>query len=308
MIPRKCEMSNRPTKSNEGMMYRKGPIKSKGPSTIVSLGKECEEPSEKIIPQSIFCPFSGKGDPHASDNVEIEYRRAVYEAEEGFEQENIECFEILGTVNKSRVSESKVNSQKMQELSKQLLEQKKINQNLQNFLKQKNAKIAQLENQLKKNPDQQNSGKVAELERLVAELKKKLVNKPSVTSNEKDELLSKIKQYEEEIKQKDAKINDLFERVTKLTEKNSSSNEKITAIHFLSQDQTINQCYLCSVDDLFTTVESYLYKDFPQYKKKDKYFLISGQAITVERFDTIKENNLISEKGSSVTKVILNLS
>ena len=68
--------------------------------------------------------------------------------------------------------------------------------------------------------------------------------------------------------------------------------EKIILLHFISTDQEVNfHCDIaCTSSDTFEIVEDKFYKEFPQYKGKDIFFLMGGYKM--KRNATLKENRI----------------
>ena len=77
--------------------------------------------------------------------------------------------------------------------------------------------------------------------------------------------------------------------------------EKLISVIFTSSDQKIHYSTICKNTDNFYDLEAKLYKDYPEYKKNDNYFLVRGSIIN--RFVTLEENNI---KNSDI--IILNKS
>ena len=77
---------------------------------------------------------------------------------------------------------------------------------------------------------------------------------------------------------------------TENSKKYSIIYSNIIIIKFISCDQLINFPISCKITDSFSTVESKLYKEFPDLKKKNIYFLANGSF--VNRKLTLKENNI----------------
>ena len=106
--------------------------------------------------------------------------------------------------------------------------------------------------------------------------------------NSNDKLKKKEKNEEEEAIKKDnnknSKIN--LENINKLGE------ESIELV-FNSIDQKIQNYKInCLSSNVFAEVEERLYKEFPEFREKDNYFLING--IKVKRFKTISQNDIKS--------------
>ena len=72
---------------------------------------------------------------------------------------------------------------------------------------------------------------------------------------------------------------------------NIKPGEKIFSINFTSFDQNIaNYSIVCKNTDTFVRLEEKLYKDYPEYKDKETYFIKNGDKI--KRFKSLDENNI----------------
>ena len=61
-------------------------------------------------------------------------------------------------------------------------------------------------------------------------------------------------------------------------------------VYFTSSDQNINYPIPCINTDKFAEVEKKLYKEYPEYRNTNNYFISNGKQIL--RFKTIGENNI----------------
>ena len=68
------------------------------------------------------------------------------------------------------------------------------------------------------------------------------------------------------------------------------SNEEIIAIHFESNNQDIKYTTTCKKSDKFNNVIKKLLEEYPEYKKKEIFFLSNGERI--EENKTISENKI----------------
>ena len=117
----------------------------------------------------------------------------------------------------------------------------------------------------------------------IMELENKLNNKES---NNNDIIKN-------EIKSKDKELNELKSNLNKIN--NNETNEKfgrqqMMCVYFTSMDQKINFPVPCINTDIFAEVEEKLYKQFPEYRETNNFFISNGKQIL--RFKTIGENNI----------------
>ena len=65
---------------------------------------------------------------------------------------------------------------------------------------------------------------------------------------------------------------------------------EIMSINFTNVDKAINYSIACISTDIFATVEEKLYKEFPEFRETNNYFLSNGN--TILRFKTVAENKI----------------
>ena len=88
-----------------------------------------------------------------------------------------------------------------------------------------------------------------------------------------------------------AKINaEHEENMKKMENLNLYNLNDIISLNFSSTDQKINYSLACLKNDIFAVVEEKLYKEYPEYRETNNFFIQSGQSIL--RFKTLKENNI----------------
>ncbi len=61
-------------------------------------------------------------------------------------------------------------------------------------------------------------------------------------------------------------------------------------VYFTSMDQKIHYPIPCIDTDIFAEIEEKLYKEYPEYRETNNYFISNGKQIL--RFKTISENNI----------------
>ena len=135
-------------------------------------------------------------------------------------------------------------------------------------IKNQELKIKELENMLKIANEQH-------------EEKMKILQEAHL--NEKKKLEEKLKKHQEK-----------FEEERKMIDGNNLSQlykmEEIMSINFTSSDQKINFSLACVENSIFAEIEEKLYKEYPEYRETNNYFLHEGKAIL--RFKTLKENKI----------------
>ena len=98
---------------------------------------------------------------------------------------------------------------------------------------------------------------------------------------------NKLKSQLHEEKNKNIKLlNDLYEEKKKV---NDILNQAI-AINFISAEQNINYPIVCVSTDNFTKIEEKLYKEYPELRKNNIYFIANGNLI--DRTRTLEQNKI----------------
>ena len=133
-----------------------------------------------------------------------------------------------------------------------------------------------------------------------------LIESTNIEANNDKELWNKVTNYtEEEINNKynykfkcsncKYKFNSFFEcfpgfkKPEIKTDKVNDSAINI-AVNFSSNDQKINFPIPCMERDVFKNIENKLYKEYPEYRKKNCFFLVNGRKIEEAR--TIESNRI----------------
>jgi hypothetical protein len=133
-----------------------------------------------------------------------------------------------------------------------------------------------------------------EINRLKNELNKanKIIEKQNLKIKELENILkSNNISLENEIKLKNKEINDLKTKLQNIyINKQKFERNDMKCIYFASVDQKINYAIPCVSTDIFAKVEEELYKEYPEYRETNNYFIYNGKEIL--RFKTISENNI----------------
>ena len=158
------------------------------------------------------------------------------------------------------------------------LENELINEKNKNKLL--NEKIRQLEKEL---INEKNKNKL--LNEKIKQLEKELINERNKVKQldlSKIELQKSLELKNKEIEELKFKNNPLY---------NIKLGEQLLSINFTSIDQKIaNYSRICKNTDIFVRIEEQLYKDFPEYKDKETYFMKNADKI--KRFKSLDENNI----------------
>ena len=111
-----------------------------------------------------------------------------------------------------------------------------------------------------------------------------------------NKLTEKNKELEKLLEEKNKEINDYIFKLS-----NSSNNEqlisvktgdKIIAVLFMTQgsQDIFNYTMACKTSDLFVRLEERLYHDFPKYRNYETFFMVNTRRIF--RFKTLEENKI----------------
>ena len=120
-------------------------------------------------------------------------------------------------------------------------------------------------------------------------------------------LTEKNKELEKLLEEKNKEINDYIFKLS-----NSSNNEqlisvktgdKIIAVLFMTQgsQDIFNYTMACKTSDLFVRLEERLYHDFPKYRNYETFFMVNARRIF--RFKTLEENKI---KNNDIISLFIN--
>ena len=122
-----------------------------------------------------------------------------------------------------------------------------------------------------------------------------------------NKLTEKNKELEKLLEEKNKEINDYIFKLS-----NSSNNEqlisfktgdKIIAVLFMTQgsQDIFNYTMACKTSDLFVRLEERLYHDFPKYRNYETFFMVNTRRIF--RFKTLEENKI---KNNNIISLFFN--
>ena len=184
---------------------------------------------------------------------------------------NIKVDEQIQKLKNELKNEKDKNTKLTNELKNEKQNKIKLNDELNNY-KQKYLNLSNLSNELKIEKDKNI----------------KLQNNINSYLKTVKELNINIKKLESDIKSKNIIIENLTNRIGGLS-LNSDNSEHMN-FYICSIDETISFPVSCKNTDTFAKIEEELYKEYPEYKNDDTYFMVSGTKL--KRFQTIQENNL----------------
>ena len=132
-----------------------------------------------------------------------------------------------------------------------------------------------------------------EAKKIIQQQKERIMELENKLNNKESNNNDIIESLKNEIKSKDKELNELKSNLNKIN--NNETNEKfgrqqMMCVYFTSMDQKINFPVPCINTDIFAEVEEKLYKQFPEYRETNNFFISNGKQIL--RFKTIGENNI----------------
>ena len=167
---------------------------------------------------------------------------------------------------------NKINNNANNKNDKEILNLKIELKKANNIIEQQKTQISQLQNELN-NLKENYHGYIQTLQD---------------TIDKKEEELTKLK-------------DELAKKKTDFSKNKSTyCRDNMMTVNFISMDHKVLFAVPCVEDDIFAEVEEKLYKEFPEYRETNNYFLANG--IQVLRFKTIAQNNI--GNGRPVTLVV----
>ena len=174
-----------------------------------------------------------------------------------------------------------INNNEMNNLRKELEDEKKKNKKLQDTINNLNNTINQLKQE--HNTDIQKY--------------KKEVTK----------LIEKNKELEKLLDEKNKEINDYIFKLNNISNNEQlfsvKTGDKIIAVLFMTQgsQDIYNYTMACKTSDLFVRLEERLYHDFPKYRNYETFFMVNARRIF--RFKTLEENKI---KNNDIISLFIN--
>ena len=186
-------------------------------------------------------------------------------------------------INSKSVSKINDNAININELERQLKEEKEKNKNL--IIENKNLIIENKNLKEKIITLNKENDQIKEL--------KKTINKLNIELNKIKELKQKL---ENDLTQKDSEIQNLLTQINNKKNYYDTSSmrpgDKIKGVNFVSMGSNDIGHYnlVCKNRDLFVRLQERLYEDFPQFKNYETYFEVNGKRI--KRFQTLEQNKI----------------
>ena len=158
----------------------------------------------------------------------------------------------------------------------------RINQLNNQFIeeKDKNKRLIEENNQLNKIIDK--------YEKDIRKIKEKQEKELEINIKNDNNSMIKLVEYMQKLEEKEKELRILKSKIPFELEE----DEKIMTVIFISIDQKIHYSMICKNTDLFSRLESELYKveEYKEFKKSENYFIVQGKKIN--RFETLEENGI----------------
>ena len=172
-----------------------------------------------------------------------------------------------------------------------------------------NNEIDNLRRELKeeKNKNKKLQDTISNLNNTINQLKQEHYTEFEKYKKKINKLTEKNKELEKLLEEKNKEINDYIFKLS-----NSSNNEqlisvktgdKIIAVLFMTQgsQDIFNYTMACKTSDLFVRLEERLYHDFPKYRNYETFFMVNTRRIF--RFKTLEENKI---KNNDIISLFIN--
>jgi len=144
-----------------------------------------------------------------------------------------------------------------------------------------NPPISNINDKIIKLEDDLNTAQeiIQQLYNQIDELEKEISNKDNI-----------IKSLNNDIKLKDNEIREFISKLNNEYINKKIDREQIMCVYFTSIDQNIQYPIPCIKTDLFKEIEEKLYKQYPEYRETNNFFICNGKQIS--KFKTIEENEI----------------
>ena len=210
--------------------------------------------------------------------------------EEILNMNKFELFITLDNIYDKNVQELK---EVINKLKLDLKKEKEINN-------EKDLKIKELEEMLKKNEkdiDNEKNLKIKELEETLKNMEKEIDKE----KREKNDLIKTINDLKNNKSNKDNELKELMEKLKKMENEIKMLKEKIPfeygkedkifTVTFLSQNEDIHYSMICKNTDNFQRLEKTFYDKFPEYQNCNNIFLINERKI--DKNKNVETNGII---------------
>ena len=174
-----------------------------------------------------------------------------------------------------------------------------INNNEMNNLRK------ELEDEKKKNKQLQDT--INNLNNTINQIKQEHYTDIQKYKKENAKLIEKNKELEKLLDEKNKEINDYIFKLNNISNNEQlfsvKTGDKIIAVLFMTQgsQDIFNYTMACKTSDLFVKLEERLYHDFPKFRNFETFFMVNARRIF--RFKTLEENEI---KNNDIISLFIN--
>ena len=136
-------------------------------------------------------------------------------------------------------------------------------------------------------------------EKDIRKIKEKQEKELEINIKNDNNSMIKLVEYMQKLEEKEKELRILKSKIPFELEE----DEKIMTVIFISIDQKIHYSMICKNTDLFSRLESELYKveEYKEFKKSENYFIVQGKKIN--RFETLEENGIKNSDIITLNKI-----
>jgi hypothetical protein len=136
-------------------------------------------------------------------------------------------------------------------------------------------------------------------EKDIKDIKEKQEKEPEINIKNDNHSMIKLVEYMQKFEEKEKELKILKSKIPF----ELSEYEKIMTVIFISIDQKIHYSMICKNTDLFSRLESELYKveEYKEFKQSENYFIVRGKKIN--RFETLEENGIKNSDIITLNKI-----
>ena len=203
---------------------------------------------------------------------------------EKFKEENIELGKKINSLN------IQLNEQENE--NKRLIEENnKLNEIIDKYEKDIKEIKDKYEKDIKEIKDK--------YEKDIKKIKEKQEKELEINIKNDNNSMIKLVEYMQKLEEKEKELRILKSKIPFELEE----DEKIMTVIFISIDQKIHYSMICKNTDLFSRLESELYKveEYKEFKKSENYFIVQGKKIN--RFETLEENGIKNSDIITLNKI-----
>ncbi len=187
----------------------------------------------------------------------------------------------IQNINEKEKNNSLIDKEELEELKIQLNKEKEKNKKLEKELieeKNKNKISENIISDLRKDLEKE----MKKYNELKKEIEKDKTSKEILGKEKKESMIETIIEKDKEIKELKLKLS--------RSPFTLEEGENLMIITFISYEQQLHYSVMCKNTDEFHKVEGLLYKDNPQFKENENYFLLNGQKIN--KYKTLEQNGV----------------